>query len=326
MGKKKVQKVETAHLVTALNTAGDGDTININLIPRSPDGTVQGRDGRYWKMGDPAAVAMASNAYKEAHGASLDENHGMYLGETNSPAFGWFSQFEVNSAAGIDGKCELNDLGQNAIKNKHYRYASVVFEFDPETLEITFIKGAGLTNKQNLQVQALNTAATVNRKLQEEGMLKALLIALGLKEDATETDAQNAIQTLKSAQTALNAQGDVVPKAEHDKTVTALNTAKDELKTLKDAAFKQTLETALNTAMTEKKITPAQRKHYEETIKDEAALNTFQELMKVSPEVLSDQAAPGGTPEQPTALNTATTEMAKIFGNTPEELKEHGGL
>ena len=93
---------------------------------------------------------------------------------------------------------ELNNLGLDAVDNKHYRYASVAFEFDFETLEILFIKGAGLTNNQNLQVQALNNRLPANAgaNQQEDGMLKALLTALGLKEDASQETALNAIQVL----------------------------------------------------------------------------------------------------------------------------------
>jgi phage I-like protein len=322
----KKQKIQSAMCVMALNAAGDGATRTIHLIPKPlEDGTVPGRDGRYWKLSSPEAVVAASNAGLEKFHAPLDEGHKMFY-SPDAPAFGWFQSFGVSEDGGISGVNELTDLGLNAINNKHYRYASVVFDYDLETLEILVIKGAGLTNNQNLQVQALNTqlpaGAGANK---EEGMLKAILMALCGREDATQEQALNAVQVLKTAQTALNAQGEMVPKQQLLDATTALNTAQAELKTLKEAGFKEKVAAALNTAQTAGKLTPAARAKWEEMIKDDAALNHFRSVMDASPVLTKDQAQPAGDPPgSATAINAAEKALGEVFGNSEEDLKKYG--
>jgi phage I-like protein len=322
----KKQKIKSALCVMALNAAGDGATRTINLLPKPlEDGTVPGRDGRYWKLSNPDAVITASNAYIETNGAPLDEGHKMFY-SPDAPAFGWFQSFAMSADGGINGVNELNNLGIDAVNNKHYRYASVVFDYDFETLEILVIKGAGLTNNQNLQVQALNTQLPAGAgATKEDGMLKALLTALGLKEDATQDQALNAVQVLKTAQTALNAQGEVVPKQQLLDATTALNTAQTELKTLKGAAFKEKVTTALNAASAAGKLTPAARAKWEPAITDDAALNHFNGVMEAMPVLTKDQLPEGGNPPgSTTALNAAETELGKVFGNSEADLKKYG--
>jgi phage I-like protein len=321
----KKLKVGSAHCTMALNATGEGPLRNIPLLPApQPDGTVPGRDGRYWKFNNGEAVVAASRAYQKQYGAPLDEGHKMFF-SPDAPAFGWFQDYTLTAEGGLDGTNELNNLGLAAIDNKHYRYASVVFDYDLETLEILVIKGAGLTNNQNLQVQALNSklpaGAGANK---EDGMLKAILMALNLKEDATQDQALNRIQELTTAQTALNARGETVPKQQLIDATTALNTAQGELKTLKEAGFKEKVTAALNKASTDGKLTPAARAKWEPSITDDTALNHFTSIMETMPVLTKDQIPAGEAPAGGTALNSATVEMGKAFGNSEEDLKKYG--
>lgn len=324
MPKKK--NIRSALCVIALNATGKGSTRTINLLPKPLEGaTVPGRDGRYWKMSDPGAVITASNDYIASNGAPLDEGHKMYY-TPDAPAFGWFTSFSINADGGVDGVIELNNLGLDAIDNKHYRYASAAFEYDFETLEILFIRGAGLTNNQNLQVQALNNRlpADAGDKHEEDGMLKKILMALCGKEDATEEAALGRIQELTTAHTALNAQGGMVPKQQLTDANTALNAAQAELKTLKGDAFKQKVSAALNKAQTDGKLTPAARAKWEPSITDDTALNHFTAVMDVSPVLTKDQIPAGEAPAGDTALNAAEIELGKHFGNSEEDLRKYG--
>jgi phage I-like protein len=323
----KKQRIESAHCVMALNAAGNGLSRTINLLPKPlEDGTVPGRDGRYWKLSNPDAVLAASNTYAKEFGAPLDEGHKMYFAP-GSPAFGWFQSYAANGSGGIDGLNELNNLGANAIDNKHYRYASVVFDYDFETLEILVIKGAGLTNNQNLQVQALNNQLPARAGAnKEDGMLKALLTALGLREDATQEQALNTIQGLQQAKTALNSQGEVVPKADHVLALNRAQTAETALLAIKTADFKAKVETAINTAVKDGKLSPATKPFWEKTLVTEQALNDFQQdYLGKAPVLTAEQTAAGGAaPGADTALNAAEAAMAKTFGNSAEDLAKYG--
>ncbi len=324
---KKTRRVETAHCMMALNASGEGALRTIPLIPKPlDDGTVPGRDGRYWKMLDLPAVLSASAEYIAQYGAPLDEGHKMFINPEGAPAFGWFQSFSEGSDGAISGQCELTDLGATAIDNKHYRFASVVFDFDLDTLEILVIRGAGLTNKQNLQVPALNN----QQPPKEDEMNPKLLAALGITpsgDDAKDlTFALNAIQQLKDDKaTALNAQGTLVPKAQLDEATSALNAAKTKLEQIEGAAFKAKVQAALNSASEAGKLTPAARAKWAPTLTDETALNNFSSVMEAMPVLTKDQTAPAGDPpDGGTALNAAEKELGDVFGNSAEDLKKYG--
>jgi phage I-like protein len=103
-----------------------------------------------------------------------------------------------------------------------------------------------------------------------------------------------------------------------------LNTAQGELKTLKEAGFKEKVAAALNKASTDGKLTPAARAKWEPTITDESALNNFNSIMETMPVLTKDQIPAGEAPAGDTALNSATVEMANIFGNSEEDIKKYG--
>lgn len=325
---KKTRRIETAHCMMALNASGEGGVRTIPLIPKPhDDGTVPGRDGRYWKMLDLPAVLTASAEYIAEYGAPLDEGHKMFINAEGAPAFGWFQSFSEGSDGAISGQCELTDLGAAAIDNKHYRFASVVFDFDLDTLEILVIRGAGLTNKQNLQVPALNN----QQPPKEDEMNPKLLAALGITpsgDDAKDlTFALNAIEALAADKaTALNAAKTMVPKADYDTVNTALNAAKDKLKQIEEAGFAEKRATAINSAVEAGKVSPASKPYWEKTLTTAEALNSFEtDFVAKAPVLTPEQTAPTGElPNGGTALNAAEKELGDVFGNSAEDLAKYG--
>jgi len=289
---------------------------------------VLGRDGRVFHIADAADVVTASIEHEAVYGAPLDEQHKTQLDGRwggSAPAYGWFKDYRTAANGAIEAKVEWTDLGEAAVTRKHYRFISLaadVYERDG-VYEVVAITGGGLTNWQNLEVQALNHQQ--NNK--EDGMLKALLMALCGKEDATQEEALNAIQTLQTARTTLNSQGSVVPKADYDRVSTALNAAQAELKTNKETAFKEKVTAAINAAVEAGKVSPASKPFWEKTIATEDALNSFEtDFVAKAPVLTPDQSAPTGTPPggSGTALNQSTLEMGRIFGNSKEDLEKYG--
>ena len=321
----KKHKIYSAQCTMALNAVGDGAVRTINLLPAPlADGTIPGRDGRCWKLNHAEAVIAASNAYIAANGAALDEGHKMFFAP-DAPAFGWFKAFAVNEAGGVDGSNELTNLGIEAINNKHYRYASVVFDYDFETLEILVIKGAGLTNNQNLQVQALNTQLPADAGAnKEDGMLKAILMALCGREDATQEAALARIQELTTAQTALNARGELVPKADLTLALNRAETAETALTGIRSAAFKEKVAAAINAAITAGKVSPASKPYWEKTVLTEEALNSFNDDFVAKAPVLTADQVQTEQPETGTALNAAEKAIGTVFGNSTEDLIKYG--
>ncbi len=206
-------------LPLALNFEAQGDTlpIRIDLLPAGA--RITGRDGRSWTNPNPAAVVERVN--NGGIDLVLDFEHASELkapkGEP-APAAAWLNDLRVE----VDGRITAavnrwTPKGGRAVRAGDYRYVSPAVNYDPRTMEIVGIASAGLTNKPNLPLAALN-----HEQQEEQTMLKKILKALGLPEDATEETALNAVGKLQvDLQTALNSAhtpslDKFVPKADYD--------------------------------------------------------------------------------------------------------------
>jgi phage I-like protein len=168
----------------------------IHLLPKSPIPT---RDGRGpYSYADAAALIRAS--MQETDGRlPIDENHATDLAAPNggaAPARGWIVELQ-EKPDGIWGKVEWTSAGQQLLADKAYRFISPVIAHHKTTNEVVAILRASLTNTPNMP----GLAALNHQEITMNPILKAMLFALGLKEDADETTALQAIETLRSATT-----------------------------------------------------------------------------------------------------------------------------
>ncbi len=100
----------------------------------------------------------------------------------------------------------------------------------------------------------------------------------------------------------------------------ALN-AEQALATDRKARLEGEIETAINTALEQKKITPATADYHRTMCRQEDGLEQFQKYVEAAPTVLSDKGADGKPPEgEQTALNTEQAAIAKAFGNSAADL------
>jgi phage I-like protein len=314
------------HFCVALNAAQDGAAPEwVELIPAGE--LVIGLDGRKWIMTDAQKVVDASNALIRTDGDSpIDKEHLMFLRDGDGEAYGWVKEYRLAANGSIEGRVEWTDLGIEAVSRKHYRFVSVAFDFDYNTMEVMVVKGGGLTNRKNLRVAALNNTQPNT----EENMDPKLMAALGLVptgDQAKDTAAAlNAIQQLQSAHaTALNAQKDLVPRADLQTALNAKDALQAKIDQINADTFKAKVETAVNAAVVAGKVTPGTKQYHLDTIKTPEALNSFEATYGKAPALMPEAAAaPDGSPDEQTALNAAELEIAAVFGNTAEDLKKYG--
>ncbi len=170
-------------LPLALNFETQGNALpeRIDLLPAGK--RIIGRDGRAWNNPNPGAVAERVNG--GGIDLVLDFEHASELkapkGEP-APAAAWLNDLRVE----VDGRITAavnrwTPKGGRAVRAGDYRYVSPAVNYDPRTMEIVGIASAGLTNKPNLPLAALN-----HEQQEEQTMLKKILKALGLPEDATD--------------------------------------------------------------------------------------------------------------------------------------------
>lgn len=312
-------------IALALNLEGDAQAASapawIQLTPAGPD--VAGRDGRAWTLPNPEAVVAA---FKN-NGADLpvDFEHATQVkgakGEP-APAIGWIKELEVRhdeNGGAIWGRVEWNEVGQQAIASKGYRYVSPVFTFKKAAGDILKMVSAGLTNQPNLQLAALNSEGDQ----EEPAMNKAILEALGLPEDASEADALTAINKIKADETTARNRADApdstkfVPRADYDLALNKLQTFEDADKTRQEEAINAAVDGAVEAG----KIAPVSRDYHIAACRDEGGLERFQKMVDASPEIAGKTGLDAGDPKAKNKTTLSDEEVAacRALGMSAED-------
>ena len=270
-------------------------------LPLIPIGAFTGRDGRSWTNANPEQVVKNTTLP-----FILDNDHASEV-TANTQASGWITQLKVEKDH-ILGLLELNTLGKESIDDKRYKFYSPAFHTTKDGA-VHALCSVGLTNKPNLYVPALNKAedSQTTPPQKDDPMLKELLAALGLAADADQTAALDAIRALK----ATNAEqktpdlNHFVPQATHTQLVTELNTANAKLAKLETAKHNEAVETALNAAISDKKIAPADKAFYANCCSTETGLQGFKDFVAKKASVIGDS----NLPDKPAQKDGKDTEL-----------------
>lgn len=123
-----------------------------------PSGVIKGRDGRSFRLRDPATVVKASDL-----GADLPIDYEHQIDDPTRrgadgvvKAAGWIKELEVR-ADGIWGRVEWTETARNMIAAKEYRYLSPVLLHTQAGLDVVRILGASLVHRPNLQLKTLSS-------------------------------------------------------------------------------------------------------------------------------------------------------------------------
>lgn len=132
---------------------------DIELIPR--EGTIIGRDGRSFLHDQPGNVIKEFNQGEVD--LPIDLEHSTQLKAPNGEpalAVGWIKKLSMSPYGAIWAAIEWNQRGRELIEAKAYRYISPAFAVESASKRIIKLVSAGLTNKPNLFIPALNREAT----------------------------------------------------------------------------------------------------------------------------------------------------------------------
>lgn len=295
-----VERAWAASEALAAPLASEGGAIPawIQLLPAGPN--IKGRDGRKFALPDARAVVEAFR--KDQKDIPIDFEHATEIkapaGEP-APAAGWIVELDVRADGSLWGRVDWNGRGKEALASREYRYISPAFLHRNGT--IIQIVSAGLTNRPNLTMTALNGA-----QKEEENMDK-LRKMLGLPENATEEQVAAAITALQSAktqaETALQAAQfatpsleKYVPRADYDAALQRAATAEQKLATQAQAVRDQEIEQLIEQAKREGKISPATVEYHRAACKQEGGVERFKAFVKAAPVIVSDTKPAGATP------------------------------
>lgn len=305
-------------------SAFDSAPAEVELI-NAPDtsGTVRGRDGRAWLFDAVSHDALLEGFDQGAIDLPIDWEHSTQLrapkGE-EAPAAAWIKRIDIRNGA-LWGVLDWTTRGAEQVASKAYRFLSPVFDYDPATNRILRLVSAGLVNKPNLRLQALNYEVTTMRST----LLSAAIVAsLGLAETADDDAVANAINSLKSdrdSATALNAEkapslDRYVPRADYDALVNRATNAENALQARNKADHDAAVDTAIQGALTAGKITPATEDYHRASCSDTAGLERFKAFVAAAPTIgdptdLGTRKPEGGNV---TALNAEQKEACRLLG------------
>lgn len=297
----------------------------VELLP--PGLEIVGRDGRRFENSDPAAIVAAFVANAAALPIDLEHatEHRAPKGEP-APAVGWIEEMQAREGGAIWGRVSWTDQGRELIASRAYRYLSPVLLLPKGGRKILAIDSAGLTNKHNLRLSALNQETPT-----EEPMMKDLLKKLGLAEDASEQEALNALAKLQGDLVTATNRAETpsldkfVPRGDYDAALNRAANAEQKLADTQKAEFTKAVNAEVDAAVAAGKITPATADFYKATCADQTGLDRFREFVKSAPEIGGKSGLEGKTPEQQSkALNAETAQVAKLFGLTAEDIEKYG--
>lgn len=277
----------TATFAVALNAEAGSLPSRIVLLPA---GRTKGRDGREFVNDDPDAVIALFN--ERGIELPIDVEHATEIkapkGEA-APAFGWMKKL-VNDAGALCADVEWTEDGKKLIGSKAYRYLSPAFMHSAAG-QVRRLLSAGLTNKPNLFIPALNSENAVK--------LTAIAAALGMKEDATETDLVTAINTMRGENTNLKSSVDkpdpnkFVPKADLDAALQRAVNAETKLNENDKKSNEQKITALLDGAVKDGKIAPSSKDHYRALCNEAGGLEKVEKLIgtlpKLTPEMLEKE-------------------------------------
>jgi hypothetical protein len=173
---------------------------------------------------------IVSNHKRSGVDPAVDRGHETWFGaDPGTEARGWVRALSIRPSTMRPGRdalvaqIELNDLGQNAVANRHFRYLSMGLNLKGRDAlngepvgavldHLALVKRPQIEGMQPLSLSADEPAI-------EEKSMKSLLVALGVKEDADEGQALAALKAkddqiaaLKAEKNAIAAQNEAAEK------------------------------------------------------------------------------------------------------------------
>lgn len=295
----------------------------VELIPAGP--TVSGRDGRDWLFDTDAQQFVLSSFVGRGIDLPIDWEHATQhrapKGEP-APASGWIKQLEIRDGA-LWGQVDWTQEGNAQVATRQYRFLSPVFDYVEATGQIVRLVSAGLTNKPNFTLTALNQEGQPTEFTYVK-FSAALLALLGLPESATEDQVIAATADLKqTAQAANSEKADItrfMPRADYDLAVNRATNAEKALADHQKAGHEKVVETEIQAALIAGKITPATAEYHRAACSEQAGLDRFREFVKAAPSVADPSNLGNRQPEATaTALNAEQQAVCKQLGLDPVE-------
>jgi len=258
-----------------------------------------------------------------------------------APAAGWCKEWRWTDGVGIEARVEWTEEAADSLRKQEYRYFSPVFTIREADRQLVGVHSVALTNAPRTNhIKPLLAKLAAQHEEQDMDLLKILIAALKLPEDATEEQVVARVKELNSKQDgkeviakavveALGVESDdvstVVASINALKQAPLTMVSREEFTALQKKLALRDAGDAVAAAMAAGKVTPDQQEwaaKYAET-----DLEGFKIFVAKAPVVIPVDTLPKKT-EQPDTI-TASGEIqavAKMMDVSDEDLKKYGGL
>ncbi len=318
-----------------------------------PLGEYEDASGQKFRVAEEDALKILQNAGAKLNDLVIDYEH-QTLNGCEAPAAAWIKQLINKGKDGIWAVVAWTERAAQYLKNKEYKYLSPVLMAKAKDADgyyrPEFLHSAALTNTPQIDgmVPIVNKGcgACANLGKKEDGSMKRLLELLGLKPEATEVEAAEALVLLKNKANAPAAEVDTL-KAELKKVREALGlqpaanlsevtgtifalkqpgamVSVQEFQALKAQLAERQRDELVTLAMKDGKISAAQKDWADKyAMSDPEGFKVF--VAKAPVVVPMGDMPKGGNTGAAGGLDETTLLVAKMMGNKPEDVKKYIG-
>ncbi|NLT24760.1 MAG: hypothetical protein GXX82_17080 [Syntrophorhabdus sp.] len=291
-----------------------------------------------------AAIIEAFEAQK--NDMVIDYEHQTFADPpVEAPAAGWIKQLINRGEDGVWAALEWTEKAKQYIANKEYKYVSPVFLKRISDDRVVRLINVALTNQPNIDGMAplINKFGFEGSKNTKEATMKDLLKLLGLTEDAKEEAAIAAVNKLMTDLQAnkatvaviankgvLDALGLAATATESEivgtieamkQSHTKIDDVMKELNALKTSLTQKGADDAVEMAMKEGKITPAQKDWALDYAKRD--LEGFKVFVSKAPVVVIEGKVVTDQKETGAGIDDVQTQINKMCGVDEETFKKY---
>lgn len=319
------------------------DMVDVSTVPEEikilPYGHVESRKGPFEV--DEESYKAISDYFKDRKlDVVIDYEHQTLEG-VQAPAAGWIKSLNFKPKDGIYAMVEWTEKAKEYLKNKEYKYLSPVIARRNTDGRAVQLHSIGLTNTPAIDgMEAI--VNSLNNKFDNGGNemdLKQIALALGLGEDATEEQIIDAIKNINAMKDEQNTvackevlealelkDGATVAEAK-GKIIALKNPAgyvsTEDFLALKELIQKKDSNDLVQLALSEGKITPAQKTWAEQIALKDA--EGFKEFLKNAPVVVDLKEINFKKGNKKKVDTDLELSINKMLGISDEDLKKYGG-
>lgn len=299
--------------------------------------------GEKFLVDQQAFELIQANIAARGNEVVFDYEHMSVLERKPSPASGWIKELVWEDGIGIRAKVEWTDQAASFIAAKEYRYFSPVFTVRASDSRVCGLDSVALTNRpRTTNLTPILAKLEAGLETNKETIMdrKQLIAALGLKEDATDTEilaatAKLGIKFPEAKEVVPNTIIAALGLKDSDDTSTIVATihalkqgstgsvSREEFIAMQATLAERDAKDAVNAAVKAGKVAPAQKDwamNYAKT--DLKSFNTF---VAMAPVVVPLDQLPGGPKQEKEGeLSEATIQVASQMGVSKEDIKKYG--